>query len=157
MDFLTNIVVAVLRCKTLDLERAREVIKKVDEEIYDDMFEELTQKESGKSNFIDPVVIAYNVVLYQAKAELNNIIDDAVDWYLSNNPDDAVDREFLMLDYDNALEKVYVSGNYIATTYDACGELVKFLRNINFKDYLTNENISLSESLEFFLNELPFS
>ena len=149
IDFYADIALTILNCGPMDLEKAREIINKTGEEIYDDFLNEMSDSE-----IIDPVAIAYEIILRRAKEELSKLIEDAVEWH---EDDDEYEDEYeddLLAEYDKTIEEIYTYGNFLATSYDGYSMLAEFLERIQFKDFLKSENISISNSLKFFLEEI---
>ena len=158
LDFLRDIAITSLKCGYEDLKKTRKVIEETNEEIYEDFLDELKEASSARNDIsIDPVAIAYEIILHRAEEELDDLIEDAIDWYLSqNNEDDDFDYDYedLLWEYGKAIEGIHVCGNFSDTKYDSYDNMLIFLDKIDFKNYLLSMNVSISKTLNFFLDEI---
>ena len=156
LDFLGDI--AILKCSYEDLKKIRKIIEETNEEIYEDFLDNLKEASSVRSDIsIDPVAIAYEIILHQVEEELDDLIEDAIDWYLSqNNENDDLDYDYedLLWEYGKAIEDIHVYGNFSDTKYDSYDNMLIFLDKIDFKNYLLSNVISISKTLNFFLDEI---
>ena len=159
LDFYIDVALTMLNCGSVDLERARDIINKTDEEIYNDFFDELEEVPGDEG--IDPIAIAYEIILRRSKEELSELIDNAIEWYIGRNKsngdenDECEEDEYgLITDHDKAIEEVCTYRNFLDTSYDRYGTLADFLKEIQFEDFLESKGVSISNSLKFFLEEI---